>query len=147
MGEDELVLQPGSIVAVIGRRADNHGILKAKESTPDAAWLAIQRDARWREHADGKWWSVLALSGGGWLVPETCLRPVRPPTREDVSHALEHANDAGKREIVRLCPEIASELLRSMGVSDAQLQRLFSKSFISGSQAPRTSPPKKPLGG
>lgn len=55
-------------------------LLLRPEAPPDAKWIAVQVDPRYRSHAASRWWAAMLLKGGVALAPEPLIRYVREPT-------------------------------------------------------------------
>ena len=96
------------------------GIAVAAEPRPSAKWLAEQQDSRWRDHADGQWWSVAPLHGGLLLVPRALLRSFGRAGREDGLRAVDYANEHSRRTLAALFPEIVATLLRERAGNGAE---------------------------
>ncbi len=110
-------LAPGTLVQVIPKRGaeGEQGILVRAEPKPGRSWLRAQLDARWRQHRDARWWSVMPLDGGLNLVPAPLLRSVRRASYADVMQAVEYANEAGRRTLAGLFPDLVAKLVEERG--------------------------------
>lgn len=110
-------ITPGVVATIIpppGRPGSATGeavIVIRRDRKPSPSWVAEQLDERMRQYEEADWWSVMPLSGGLLLVPETLLRHLRPASYEDIMKAVDHANNDGRRTLATLFPDVIAQLL------------------------------------
>lgn len=75
------------------------GICIEEAEQPDGDWLAMQRDARFREHATGSWFKVFPLVGGSMCVPAPLMTIVGEPGPFEVELATRCANAFAERRL------------------------------------------------
>ena len=89
---------------------DNHdriGIVTHEAETPDASWIADQRDTSVRALVGTcRWWHVLPLSGGSVIVAEPHASYVRTATLQDALSAVAGGNDSAAQLLLALFPEL-----------------------------------------
>jgi hypothetical protein len=92
---------------------DREGIVVERTKRPTASWLADQWDSRLRAlPPDTTWWTVLPMSGGAVIVPESLARFVREATVEDAMRAVACGNEHALRTIAQLFPEAVEHALK-----------------------------------
>ncbi len=77
--------------------------------TPEESWLALQADPRMRELKSEPWWRLLPLKGGAILKPEALIEVLGAATYDDVMTAVDHGNEAARRSLAALFPEVVAE--------------------------------------
>lgn len=107
------MIKPGILVALSHGR--DRGIVSKAEGPPPEKWILEQIDESMREHRDDRWWSVMPLTGGALLLPESLLRPLGEPSYEDFLIAVDHANETGRRTLASLFPDMVAKVIREAG--------------------------------
>jgi hypothetical protein len=89
---------------------DNHqreGIVIELINRPSAAWILDQNDKRIEGLPEGElWWRVFPIAGGSVIVPGSLATRIREATYEDVMKAIEGGNEAARRELAFIFPDV-----------------------------------------
>lgn len=90
----------------VGKLVRDHmghlGIIVDHIPCPDSAWLALQRDPRFRLLTSDEWVKILCVSGGSVAVPMSLTQVEGEPSPEHIQESMRNANEFGKRELRRV---------------------------------------------
>jgi len=103
-------IRPGDhLVTAKGDR----GIAIRSRPRPTDEWLRIQRDSRWRDNREPRWWTVLPETGGSMSAPESLLESLGPASRDVAERAYRNANFHARTTLWKMFPAWLVEPERS----------------------------------